>query len=101
MTDTRMGTHDTRVSDFFPETTTEVVISDSHTDYDDEIPNSVLADSDMLRSWLEDWMDDYLCVKAGQYLTGDEVKLQVINTDSRDVLYYGGFAVDTSIAEKN
>lgn len=81
------------------QTTTDVIIFDEQSGYDAEIPDDVLADRDKLTSWLEDWAWDYLRITGDQYLRGDTIMLQVIDTDSRDVLHYG--AIRIAAAERN
>ena len=82
----------------------DVIISDGKMGYDELIPADIAADkaiiSDgdkpLLRAWLDDWMADY------SYLTEDEdehtatVRLDVIDTDTREVLFVGDFVVATT-----
>ena len=85
---------------------TDVIISDGERGYDELIPTGIAYEPTMplsddygkplLREWLEEWLTSYTHLTEDEDEHTKEVKLQVIDTDTRKVLYVGNHEVATT-----
>ena len=105
--ETQMGTHDTRVSDFFQEedtaviqntNTVDVVIIDDKRGYNSQIPSHVAEDSTELEAWLQDWADSYIHITDNPDQITAILPLHVIDTNTKNVLYDGGIEIAATFA---
>ena len=78
--------------------TRNVIILDNEKRYDVNMPVYVTESETFISNWLEYWLEDYIYATDNPDQHTAVVKLQVIDTATRDVLYVGGFEVNTTQA---
>ena len=78
--------------------TRNVIILDNEKRYDVNMPVYVTESETFISNWLEYWLEDYIYTTDNPDQHTAVVKLQVIDTATRDVLYVGGFEVNTTQA---
>ena len=74
----------------------DVIVSDGHKGYDEQIPIHVAEKESLLREWLRVWSSDYSYITDNPDKRTATIRLQIISTESRDVLYVEEFEVTTT-----